>query len=100
MDKQQELLSVSENLANLIFALQKEVKALKQENKDLIQDLGILKSCIEILSTHISVLEQKNKGFRDRFKLGIFKTKSINEDLKQELSQLKATKEFFTLNDD
>ncbi|WP_416863770.1 hypothetical protein [Helicobacter ganmani] len=100
MDKQQELLSVSEDFVNLIFVLQKQVGSLKQENKDLIRDLEILKSCIEILSTHINVLEQRNKGFSDRFKLGIFKTKSVNEDLKRELSQLKATKEFFILNDD
>lgn len=98
----------------LIYTLQKEVKELKEyistnaqynlvlkkENRNLMQNLEILKSCIEILSSHISVLEQKNKGLKDRFRFVRFKDKSLDKELKQRLNQFKVNKEAFTLNDD
>lgn len=97
-----------------IYTLQEEVKelreyistnaqynlVLKKENGNLMQNLEILKSCIEILSSHISVLEQKNKGLKDRFRFEGFKGKSLDKELKQRLNQFKVNKEVFTLNDD
>lgn len=64
--------------------------------KELELKIEKINSVIEVIVAHIGILEEKNKRFKDRFK--IFKKQNINDELKKTIQELK--KEKFTLNDD
>lgn len=66
------------------------------------EDLNKLKACMEVFSSHINVLEQRNKKFTDRFRFGKFKFKTIQDEelLRTNLKEFHTQKQSFTLNDD
>lgn len=121
--KNNKLLEILGKITHLVLALNEEIGEFKgntllnishtQHSKKDIQDFKCslteqkediqkLKNCIEVLSSHIVVLEKRNKKFTDCFKFGRFKFKKLEEEevFKNNLKSLEAKRFSFSFNDD
>lgn len=89
-------------LENLIDNLENKIQCLSMQSESQAQKLEKIKSCMEVFSSHISVLEKRSEKWTNKFKFGHFKLKNIEEeqDLKQNIQQLNESKTHFLLNDD
>lgn len=82
--------------------LNKNYQAKFNDLNEKLEDLEKLKGCMNVLSSHISILEKRNKKFTDNFKFGRFKFKSIDEEeaFNKSIKELNERKQSFVLNED
>lgn len=82
-------------------ALEGKIQFLFKQSQSQAQDVEKIKSCMEVFSSHIGVLEKKSEKWTDKFKFGR-KPKSIAEEqvFKQHIMELNNSKVHFALNDD
>ena len=90
-----------DELENLINGLENKIQFLFKQSQSQAQDIEKIKSCMEVFSSHIGVLEKKSEKWTDKFKFGR-KPKSIAEEqvFKQHIMELNNSKVHFALNDD
>lgn len=91
----------ADELENLINGLENKIQFLFKQSQSQAQDVEKIKSCMEVFSSHIGVLEKKSEKWTDKFKFGR-KPKSIAEEqvFKQHIMELNNSKVHFALNDD
>lgn len=79
-----------------------KIKEFKTESEDQKENIEKLKACMQVVSSHISVLEKRNRKFSDKFKFGRWKFKSIDEEeiFNKNLKEMEQKKIHFSLNDD
>ncbi len=89
-------------LENLIGDLENKIQYLSVQSESQAQKLEKIKFCMEVFSSHISVLEKRSERWTDKFKLGYLKPKNIEEEqtLKQQITEFSKSKTHFALNDD
>ena len=82
-------------------ALEGKIQFLFKQSQSQAQDVEKIKSCMEVFSSHIGVLEKKSEKWTDKFKFGR-KPKSIAEEqvFKQHIMEINNSKVHFALNDD
>lgn len=92
----------ADDLENLIGDLENKIQCLSIQSESQAQNIEKIKFCMEVFSSHISVLEKRNERWTDRLRLGGFKIKSIEEEkvLKQHTTEISKAKTHFALNDD
>lgn len=91
-----------DELENLINGLENKIQSFFKQSQSQAQDIERIKFCMEVFSSHISVLEKRNERWTDKFKLGHLKPKNIEDEqiLKQNITEINQTKTHFALNDD
>lgn len=87
---------------NRIYDCEKKIQAITDSISLSFENIEKLQSCINVLSSHIYILEKRNKKFTDRFKFGRFKFKSINDEefINKNIKEFKEKRISFSLNDD
>ena len=87
----------TDGLEKLIGNLENKIQCLSVQSESQAQKLEKIKFCMEVFSSHISILEKRSKRWTDRLRLGSFKIKSIEEEkaLKQHIAEISKAKTHF-----
>lgn len=95
-------LNLLESKLNSFLENSLKAKELKTENQDQKEYIEKITTCMQVLSSHISVLEKRNRKFSDKFKFGRFKFKSIDDEeiFNKNLKEIQQKRIHFSLNDD